>query len=248
MEIDFCTGQPVDRPIGTTTLIAGQVRNKFEWRGGRGLSDTYTREYRITASTAALTRLPNHPSITAGQYVMPVSEWIQPELTSPGLPPIANIFLSLQHLSKGLGKDEDGVLWGPLNPFPQTLQGGQTNPLPQPNCPTAPDPTSPTPSPSATPTPTGPPPPPVVEIITIEAFSWVNSQSGSLAVTCKDTITDNTKVNMRLDIQQPGGLLANQIMTPQGGGVWQFNARSLKTRPTRITCKSQSGVSTGQNI
>ena len=55
---------------------------------------------------------------------------------------------------------------------------------------------------------------------------------------------------MKLDFQQPGALVTNQLMVPVGGqpGAWQFNQRSLKTRPTRLTCHSDLGGTVSQNI
>jgi hypothetical protein len=117
IDIDPCTGETTDREIGSVGLIAGAARNKFEYRLKPSQPSAYTREYRLVA--AAGTKLTKN-GILAGQYVMPVSEWIQPEATTPGLAPFPNDFSAFSHLTNGLGYDNDGTLWGPLSPFPQS--------------------------------------------------------------------------------------------------------------------------------
>ncbi|KAJ2978694.1 hypothetical protein NUW58_g7415 [Xylaria curta] len=56
----------------------------------------------------------------AGTYVQPVNVWVHGEQDVPGVPPPANDFSQLPWLTEGLGVDEDGNLWGPLDPFPQS--------------------------------------------------------------------------------------------------------------------------------
>ncbi|KAK3372722.1 hypothetical protein B0H63DRAFT_497084 [Podospora didyma] len=118
IDIDPCTGEESDRPIGVGQLRpeAGG-RNKWLARIDGTLPLDYTREYRAVASTGTvLTR----NGILAGQYVAPILEWIQPELLVPGNEPLIHQFSRMTHLTKGVGPDEDGNFWGPLEPFPQS--------------------------------------------------------------------------------------------------------------------------------
>ncbi|KAK8075059.1 hypothetical protein PG997_009722 [Apiospora hydei] len=117
IDIDVCTGEPTYRNVVTGAVDATQPRNKFDQRLRAQSGDRYTREYRIvTSSPTKLTK----NNITAGQYIQPVTEWIQPELTSPGIAPVAHDFSGFGHLTNGLGRDANGDIWGPLDPFPQS--------------------------------------------------------------------------------------------------------------------------------
>lgn len=115
IDIDVCTGKETLRAI-TTAIVdtaAGETRNKFEVRLKQGQpGDKYTREYLVQTGTAAVLTKNN---ITAGRYVQPVTEWIQPELISPGQAPLANDFSGFTHLTQGLGLDGSGNIWGPVS-------------------------------------------------------------------------------------------------------------------------------------
>jgi hypothetical protein len=233
-------------------MIAGSARNKFEYRVKATQESPKTREYRIVAGTG--TRKTKN-DILAGQYVMPVSEWIQPEATTPGLEPFPNDFRSFSFLTKGLGYDEDGNLWGPLSPFPQS---GVTTNDPSKCPPFVPPGSQPPTDPGTgggggggggggtTPPPTTPPPttpPPAtgpVDTVTMTTLTWASSQGGTLTVSCRSTNTDNTKVTMTLSYENRNGVTSGQAMTAQGNGVWNFNSRSIK-EPTKVTCTSKLG-------
>ncbi|ORY59202.1 uncharacterized protein BCR38DRAFT_527168 [Pseudomassariella vexata] len=108
--MDVCTGKQTFRSITTANTNFAQ-RLKFT------ATDRYVREYRIaTAAAPVLTK----NNITVGLYVQPVTAWIQPEQVNPGLAPIANAFSKFKHLAKGFGLNEEGNIWGPLDPFLQT--------------------------------------------------------------------------------------------------------------------------------
>ena len=55
--------------------------------------------------------------IVAGQYLQPVSEWIFPELVTPGCAPPANDFTNIGPLRNGFGPI-NGTIFGQLNPWP----------------------------------------------------------------------------------------------------------------------------------
>jgi hypothetical protein len=122
-----------------------------------------TREYLIRANNPVIT---TKNGIRAGQYVMPVSEWIQPEVDVPGTEPPPFRFSDIRGLVQG--DFLDNKQYGPLDPFP-----GPKPPAPSKTC----NPTDiPTGTPTSTPTPVGPFPDPVASVVPIPAIQRVGSQ------------------------------------------------------------------------
>lgn len=268
IDVDPCTGETTDREITSTSIITGATRNKFDVRIVKpSAPGVYTREYRITAGAG--TKMTKN-GILAGQYVQPVTEWIQAELTTPGLPPPGNEFTGFSHLVKGIGYDEDGVLWGPLSPFPQSGVtpfsagcGPFVPPAPSPSSsPSSSELPSATPDGSASSSSLAPeasaPPTTLVtsttssgsavptstrtfaDLVTMPTLTWTNSQSGSLTVRCVSNSTDNAKVNMKLGYTNRNGITTGLAMTAAGQGRWDFTGRSIR-EPTQVTCNSGLG-------
>ncbi|KAK1673330.1 hypothetical protein BDP55DRAFT_614551 [Colletotrichum godetiae] len=120
MDVDPCTGATTNRIIASMGLRGGRnAQNKFEYRNN--ILFRYTREYRVTAEIdgVAKTRVTKN-GITAGTYVQPVNVWVPGEQDVPGVPPVSYDFSQMEFLTKGVGADDDGNVWGPLEPFPQT--------------------------------------------------------------------------------------------------------------------------------
>jgi hypothetical protein len=120
MDVNPCTGETTDRIIATMGLRGGRnEQNKFEYRNE--IMHGYTREYRVTAEINGVPRTRTTKNgLTAGTYVQPVNVWVQAEQNIPGTAPVPHDFSEMAFLTKGLGKDEGGKVWGPLEPFPQT--------------------------------------------------------------------------------------------------------------------------------
>ncbi|KAH6693874.1 hypothetical protein F5X68DRAFT_248364 [Plectosphaerella plurivora] len=120
MDVDPCTGETTDRIIATMGLRGGRnEQNKFEYRND--ILHSYTREYRVTAEINGTPRTRTTKNgLTAGTYVQPVNVWVQAEQNIPGTAPVPHDFSEMGFLTKGVGKDEGGNVWGPLEPFPQT--------------------------------------------------------------------------------------------------------------------------------
>lgn len=237
----MCTGKETLRAI-TSAIVdtaAGETRMKFDVRLKTGQpGDLYTREYLIqTATTSVLTK----NNITAGRYVQPVTEWIQPELINPGLAPLANDFSRFTHLTQGLGLDDNGNIWGPLNPFPQTgvtvFDVSSCPPVVPPPSSTT---TSSTTIPTVTPTPTVIP----VDTVNVVAANWISSGGGTLTVTCTSSNTNSTLVGMQLDytLLKEGTTTFNLAMTAAANqpGTWTFSSVKIK-QATTITCHSKLG-------
>ncbi|TRX97750.1 hypothetical protein FHL15_001505 [Xylaria flabelliformis] len=120
MDIDPCTGAITDRIVAAIGLRGGgNPQNKFEYRAD--ILSGYARDYRIVAEVNGVPKTRTTKNgFLAGTYVQPVNVWVHGEQDVPGVPPPANDFSQLPWLTQGLGVDEDGNLWGPLDPFPQS--------------------------------------------------------------------------------------------------------------------------------
>ncbi|KAI1420393.1 hypothetical protein F5Y12DRAFT_133333 [Xylaria sp. FL1777] len=120
MDIDPCTGAVTDRIVAALGLRGGgNAQNKFEYRAD--ILSGYARDYRIVAEIDGVPKTLNTKNgFLAGTYVQPVNVWVQAEQDVPGVPPPANDFSQMPWLTRGVGVDVDGNLWGPLDPFPQS--------------------------------------------------------------------------------------------------------------------------------
>jgi len=118
IDIDPCTGEESYRSVSVAqNRPEAGGRNKWISRIDGDVPSIYTREYRAIASTGTVLTKNN---LLAGQYVAPILEWIQPELLVPGNEPLVNEYSGMSHLTKGIGRDSQGNIYGPLDPFPQT--------------------------------------------------------------------------------------------------------------------------------
>ncbi|KAK8015952.1 hypothetical protein PG991_008840 [Apiospora marii] len=120
IDYDPCTGAPTDRIVAAVGLRGGRnEQNKFEYRSD--ISTGYAREYRVVAEVDGIPKTRTTKNgLLAGTYVQPVNPWIHGEQVVPGVAPPANDFSQMPWLTRGVGVDEQGRLWGPLEPFPQT--------------------------------------------------------------------------------------------------------------------------------
>jgi len=125
IDVDPCTGEDVLRQIGSATPKAGDDRCKWEARITSTNAQTpYTREYMVTANNPVIE---TKDGIKAGQYVIPVTEWIQPEVDVPGTEPPPFRFQDIRGLVQG--DFLDNKRYGPLSPFP-----GADPPAPSKTC------------------------------------------------------------------------------------------------------------------
>jgi hypothetical protein len=120
MDVDPCTGAVTNRLVAGIGLRGGRnFENKFEYRNE--ILFGYTREYRavVEIDGRPLTRTTRN-GLTAGTYVQPVNVWVPGEQGIPGIAPIPFEFSQMAFLTQGVGPDEEGNIWGPLTPFPQS--------------------------------------------------------------------------------------------------------------------------------
>lgn len=120
MDYDPCTGAVTDRIVAAMGLRGGRnEQNKFEYRSD--ILSGYAREYRVVAEVNGIPRTrQTKNNLLAGTYVQPVNVWVHGEQVIPGTAPPANDFSQMPWLTRGVGPDADGNIWGPLDPFPQT--------------------------------------------------------------------------------------------------------------------------------
>ncbi|KAH9209682.1 hypothetical protein DL95DRAFT_526720 [Leptodontidium sp. 2 PMI_412] len=111
---DPCTGDESYRLVATTNVVAS-ARNKWEVRIQRGTNvGLFTRNYRVKIGDTEIT---TGDGISAGAYVQPVTEWIFPELVTPGGTPPPIDFTNIGPLRNGFG-EINGQVFGQLNPWP----------------------------------------------------------------------------------------------------------------------------------
>ncbi|KAI0126231.1 hypothetical protein BJ170DRAFT_464411 [Xylariales sp. AK1849] len=240
IDVDVCTGMETFRSVTTAVvdIAAGETRMKFDQRLKLSADSKVGREYRVaTASTPKLTK----NNITAGLYVQPVTEWIQPEQVNPGLAPLTHDFSSFNHLTQGLGRDENGNIWGPLDPFPQT----GVNVFDVKSCLPASSATSVSSTTTASPT-TIP-----IDRVAVTSATWTSSGGGTLAVICTSSNTNAAQIGMVMDYvdQKSGATLFNNAMTALAAtsGTWIFSSVKIK-QVTSVTCHSKLGGSAAVTV
>ncbi|CAI6339435.1 unnamed protein product [Periconia digitata] len=120
MDIDPCTGEVTDRIIAALGLRGGRnEQNKFEYRAD--MFSGYARDYRAVAEIDGVPKTRTTKNgLLMGTYVQPVNVWVHGEQNIPGTPPPPHDFSQMPWITKGVGVDENGNLWGPLEPFPQS--------------------------------------------------------------------------------------------------------------------------------
>ncbi|XMA18348.1 hypothetical protein WAI453_011139 [Rhynchosporium graminicola] len=111
---DPCTGAETDRLVASTNVVAS-ARNKWEVRIPKGSNiGLFTRNYRVKCGDTIIT---TPDGFNAGSYVQPVSEWVFPELVTPGGTPPPLEFSNIGPMRNGFGVI-DGQVFGQLNPWP----------------------------------------------------------------------------------------------------------------------------------
>ncbi|KAJ0382326.1 hypothetical protein COL922a_012793 [Colletotrichum nupharicola] len=244
IDYDRCTGQPVYRDIATVSVPNTEPRNKFEYRTTAGQKVLYAREYYITTNN--FNNQPTANGIPAGSYVTPVTEWIQPEDSTPGRTPTGHDFSSYGWMINGLGRDADGNLWGPLDPFPQSGVTVFDNS----QCPPASAaPATPATTPAATPSSTSSAAaaatskPPVDTVTIATSSNWASSGGGTLTVQCISSNTNDNLVSMKISYTNKDGTsILSMTAAGTGKGVWNFSGNKIK-QPTKVTCTSNLGGS-----
>ncbi|KAK4161149.1 hypothetical protein QBC43DRAFT_303198 [Cladorrhinum sp. PSN259] len=120
LDIDPCTGQTNKRLIAGFGLKGGaNAQNKWEYRAD--ILFGYTREYYVETEINGVAKtFSTKNGLVAGTYVQPVNVWVPGEQNVPGVPPPNYDFSQMAFLTEGVGLDDQGRLWGPLDPFPQS--------------------------------------------------------------------------------------------------------------------------------
>jgi hypothetical protein len=237
IDVDPCTGDETYRQIGTATPKAGDVRCKWEFRADTTVQSTYTREYMIRANTPVTE---TKDGIKAGQYVQPVTEWIQPEVDIPGSEPPPFRFSNIGGLVQG--DFLDGKRYGPLSPFP-----GPTPPSPSKTCDDTPV-SSPTPSPSGDATPPTSPDPvaaiaPFAAAARVGATIFLAGSNTATGIQSSDLVfawTKTSPASPSISVQnaaQPTATFVAPVVTAETSFVFQLKV-SLKSNTTKSSTKN----------
>ncbi|KAJ1322940.1 hypothetical protein MN608_11794 [Microdochium nivale] len=118
IDIDPCTGAETDRIIADVGLKNNE-QNKWEFRAD--ILGGYARDYRAVAEIGGVPRTRRTTNgLLAGTYVQPINVWVHGEQIIPGTAPPAHDFSELPWLTRGVGPDANGNIFGPLDPFPQS--------------------------------------------------------------------------------------------------------------------------------
>lgn len=120
MDVDPCTGDVTKRLIASSGLKGG-INNQNKWEYRADILFGYTREYYVeTEINGVAKKFPTKNGLMAGTYVQPINVWIPAEQEVPGVPPPNYDFSQMAFLAEGVGLDDQGRFWGPLDPFPQS--------------------------------------------------------------------------------------------------------------------------------
>ncbi|KEQ68439.1 hypothetical protein M436DRAFT_58559 [Aureobasidium namibiae CBS 147.97] len=261
IDVDPCTGEETERSVGSAPYKRGDARNKWEWRAGTTTTSKYTREYVIRASTGE--KLTDN-KINAGRYVQPVLEFLFPEPNVPGVVPPVNDFSNFPFLAQGLGYDQDGNLFGQLNPWPgasapATKSCGPYSPPAASSAPassaaasgTASADPSGTPSgtvtdPSAPSTPSSSPAATVKDVVTIDSYTTNSSGGGSISVTASTNIVGYVaELKVYLTNSATG---TATTMTSNGNGKFSVTILKTKQPANGIFVTSNGGGSKGTTV
>lgn len=119
-DVNPCTGNVTNRILAAVPIRnGGNPQNRFEYQAD--VLTRYTREYYIEMEVDGIAqKFTTKNGFVAGEYIAPVNVWVQGEQNVPGTQPPANDFSQMAFLTGGVGPDENGNVWGPLDPFPQT--------------------------------------------------------------------------------------------------------------------------------
>ncbi|KAF2260145.1 hypothetical protein CC78DRAFT_439185, partial [Lojkania enalia] len=231
IDVDSCTGKESYREIGQAVLKV-EERCKWEFRQDSNANSIYTREYMIRMIEGSINR------IQAGQYVQPISEWIQPEVDVLGTEPPPFRFRNVSAL---VNSDFlDGKQFGPLHSllFLRALTPYQV--FQSMSCPSL-----------------GPrhlPPPPIKATIDVtvsnavdvkdevyvDTYTWESHQSRTKLVKCHSNVVNGDNTSMTVWLNNGARQIPMQADGTTSNGKWQYSSRDVD-RSTNVRCVSNLG-------
>lgn len=214
MDVDPCTGAETETQVAAGTLKAGDVRNKFDIRFTDGQRTVSAQQYRVKANKGSATVA---KGIQAGQFTLPISSVIWPEVNIPGSAIPELPFGVFDDLKDGFVLDNQQ--WGQLNPWP-----GASAPTPVKKC-------------TGTELNAAPPPPsgqtPVANAgpaITGQTFGAITTITGS------NTNTKLTNAQLTFTWSGPAGVTINNADQPVMNFVNPWGTVSVKRTFTLKIC------------
>ncbi|KAJ7195943.1 hypothetical protein GGX14DRAFT_575268 [Mycena pura] len=243
MDVDPCTGDVTERDLLLVQPESAAPVGEAVFREGKTPVHNPTRNqgFRYTNGVS-----PGPRGIVAGQFIQPVFTFVFPELIDYGSNELPNQFNLIPFLALGGGPLEygnflaepltDPPIVGQLDPWPGVPVPGTTSCAPPASTTAS---TSTSSSASASSTPKGP-----VDIVTILSATTRN-QKGETTTTVI-AVTNNLSAQLFVSILGADSV-ANQGMTPQGGGEFQL-AVVTKGKPTTVTVTSSAGGSATEAV
>jgi hypothetical protein len=87
----------------------------------------------------------------------------------------------------------------------------------------------------------------ITDIVTVESFTWVSSQSGTIAVSCRSNVVDASLTTMTLTATTLTGGSVSMVKSAGDPGLFTYQSRSVKN-PGQVSCISNLGGTSGTQI
>lgn len=87
----------------------------------------------------------------------------------------------------------------------------------------------------------------IIDIVKVESFTWVSSQSGTISVTCRSNVVDTSLSTMTLFAATLAGGSVNMVKASGDPGLFTYQSRSVKN-PGSVSCTSNLGGTSGTQI
>jgi hypothetical protein len=89
--------------------------------------------------------------------------------------------------------------------------------------------------------------PAITDVVTVESFTWVSSQSGTISVACRSNVVDASLTTMTLTATTLNGGSVNMVKSSGDPGLFTYQSRSVKN-PGQVSCSSNLGGTSGTQI
>ncbi|KAE9992619.1 hypothetical protein EG327_008362 [Venturia inaequalis] len=87
----------------------------------------------------------------------------------------------------------------------------------------------------------------VTDVVKVESFTWVSSQSGTISVSCRSNVVDGTASVMTLFATTLNGGSVSMVKATGDPGLFTYQSRSVKN-PGSVSCTSNLGGTSGTQV
>lgn len=84
----------------------------------------------------------------------------------------------------------------------------------------------------------------IADVVKVESFTWVSSQSGTISVSCRSNVVDGTVTSMTLFATTLNGGSVSMVRATGDPGLFTYQSRSVKN-PGSVSCTSNLGGASG---